>query len=164
MREDCEDFLRGLRTEWMPRDGFNVSFSCFKVKCYLEGCIMKSWSSAISSVLNVGTAKTVGKAVGKGLREVFPKLTSGSQSLEVDREFGYTLCLQLWNRYCPAMTSFFVANWDFSMSFISVYVFDDGKFEDPLLPLLHMVVSSKDRRPNRWSFLLRLQVLQQFLT
>ena len=30
-----------------------------------------------------------------------------------------------------------------------VCVFDDGTFEDPLLPLLHMVVSGKDRRPNR---------------
>ena len=42
-------------------------------------------------LLNVGAcaANTADKAVAKGLREIFPKLTSGSQSLEVGREFPY---------------------------------------------------------------------------
>ena len=46
---------------------------------------------------------------------------------------------------------FLGAKWDFRClsSPPAVYVFDDGTFEDPLLPLLHMVVSGKDRRPNR---------------
>ena len=50
-------------------------------------------------LLNVGAcaANTADKAVAKGLREIFPKLTSDSQSLEGDREFGYTLvfCLPM---------------------------------------------------------------------
>ena len=68
----------------------DVSFSCFKVKCYLEGCI-EVMVFGEKFLLNVGAAKTADKAVVKGLREIFPKLTSGSQSLEVGHEFGYTL-------------------------------------------------------------------------
>ena len=51
-------------------------------------------------LLNVGVTKTADKAVAKGLREIFPKLTSGSQWLEVGRDFNsdtlsFSVCLQL---------------------------------------------------------------------
>ena len=111
----------------------DVSFSCFKVKvkCYLEGCI-EVMVFGEKFLLNVGAcaANTADKAVAKGLREIFPKLTSDSQSLEGDREFGYTLvfCLpmHLWNRYRSTMTSFFGARRYFSMSFLSVCGLVDG--------------------------------------
>ena len=82
MREDREDFLQGSRTECrMPRDGRiqsgDVSFSCFKVKCYLEGCI-EVMVFGEKFLLNVGAEKAADKAVAKGLREIFPKLTSSS--------------------------------------------------------------------------------------
>ena len=58
---------------------------------------MKSGVFGEKFLLNVGATKTADKAVAKGLREIFPKLTSDSQSLEGDREFGYTLvfCLPM---------------------------------------------------------------------
>ena len=42
-------------------------------------------------LLNVSAAKAADKAVAKGLREIFPKLTSCSQLLEVGRELRHTL-------------------------------------------------------------------------
>ena len=87
--------LRGLSAEltygmdatlWIQFS--DVSFSCFKVKCYLEGCIeVMGLRRLVSSECGCCEDRRQGGREGP----IFPKLTSGSQSLEVDREFGHTL-------------------------------------------------------------------------
>ena len=87
VREDCEDFLRGSRTEWMPRDGFNSAISrsaASRLSATLRAAL-KSWSSS-----ECGCCEDRRQGGREGLTEISPnsqvaasrlRLTANSDTL-----------------------------------------------------------------------------------
>ena len=105
----------------------DVSFSCFKVKCYLEGCI-EVMVFGEKFLLNVGAAKTAGKVVAKGLYSPNSQVVASRLRLAANSDkLSCSVCLQLWNRYRSAITSFFGAKWGFSMSSVPLCVRLSGR-------------------------------------